>query len=112
MVLDKATVKRSPSLSLKQQTQRDLLRQHGKVPSSRILLAGPAGSGKTMTAAAIAGELHVPLFSVRLDALITRYLGETASKLRLIFDHIAATRGVFCSTSSMPSAAIAVPTTT
>ena len=94
MVLDKATVKRLTDL-LKQQTQRDLLRQHGKVPSSRILLAGPAGSGKTMTAAAIAGELHVPLFSVRLDALITRYLGETASKLRLIFDHIAATRGVF-----------------
>ena len=48
-----------------------------------------------MTAAALAGELHLPLFSVRLDALITRYLGETASKLRLIFDHVAATRGVF-----------------
>jgi SpoVK/Ycf46/Vps4 family AAA+-type ATPase len=94
MVLDKATVRRLQDF-LKQQTQRDLLRQHGKVPSSRILLAGPPGSGKTMTAAAIAGELHLPLFSVRLDALITRYLGETAAKLRLIFDHIAATRGVF-----------------
>lgn len=94
IVLDKATVKRLTDL-LEQQTQRDLLRQHGKVPSSRILLAGPPGSGKTMTAAALAGELHLPLFSVRLDALITRYLGETAAKLRLIFDHIAATRGVF-----------------
>jgi SpoVK/Ycf46/Vps4 family AAA+-type ATPase len=39
--------------------------------------------------------LHLPLFTVRLDALITRFLGETAAKLRLIFDHIAATRGVF-----------------
>ena len=48
-----------------------------------------------MTAAALAGELHVPLFTVRFDALITRYLGETAAKLRLIFDHIAAVRGVF-----------------
>jgi hypothetical protein len=94
MVLDPATVERLGDL-LEQQRQRDLLREHGKVPSSRILLAGPPGSGKTMTAAAIAGELHLPLFSVRLDALITRYLGETASKLRLIFDHIAANRGVF-----------------
>lgn len=94
MVLDRATVKRLGDL-LEQQRQRDLLREHGKVPSSRILLAGPPGSGKTMTAAALAGELHLPLFSVRLDALITRFLGETASKLRLIFDHIAATRGVF-----------------
>ncbi len=94
MVLDDATVKCLNDL-LQQQAQRDLLRAHGKVPSSRLLLAGPPGSGKTMTAAAIAGELHLPLFSVRLDALITRYLGETASKLRLIFDHIAATRGVF-----------------
>ena len=94
MVLDKATVKRLTDL-LEQQTQRELLRQHGKVPSSRILLAGPPGSGKTMTAAALAGELHLPLFTVRLDALITRFLGETATKLRLIFDHLAATRGVF-----------------
>lgn len=94
MVLEQATVKRLNDL-LQQQAQRDLLRQHNKVPSSRILLAGPPGSGKTMTAAALAGELHVPLFSVRLDALMTRYLGETQSKLRLIFDHVAAARGVF-----------------
>lgn len=80
---------------LEQQSQRELLRSFGKVPSTRLLLAGPPGSGKTMTAAALAGELHIPLFTVRLDTLITRYLGETAAKLRLIFDHIATTRGVF-----------------
>ena len=80
---------------IRQQTQRDLLHQHGKTPSSKILLAGPPGSGKTMTAAAVAGEPHLPLFSVRLDALITRFMGDTAAKLRLIFDHVAATRGVF-----------------
>ena len=94
MVLEPATINRLNDL-LQQQAQRDLLREHNKVPSSRILLAGPPGSGKTMTAAALAGELHVPLFSVRLDALMTRYLGETQSKLRLIFDHVATARGVF-----------------
>lgn len=94
MVLDKAIVRRLQVI-VKQQIQRDVLRQHGKTPSSKLLLAGPPGSGKTMTAAALAGELHLPLFSVRLDALITRYMGDTAAKLRLIFDHIAATRGVY-----------------
>lgn len=94
MVLDRPTTKKLSDV-LKQQAQRDLLRQHSKVPSSHLLLAGPPGSGKTMTAAALAGELHVPLFTVRLDALITRFLGETAAKLRLVFDHIAAVRGVF-----------------
>jgi SpoVK/Ycf46/Vps4 family AAA+-type ATPase len=94
MALDKATVKRLTEVLL-QQAQRDRLRAFGKTPNTRLLLAGPPGSGKTMTAAALAGELHLPLFTVRFDALITRYLGETAAKLRLIFDHIATMRGVF-----------------
>ena len=48
-----------------------------------------------MTASAMAGELGLPLFTLRLDSVFTRYLGETASKLRLVFDQIAAMRGVY-----------------
>jgi SpoVK/Ycf46/Vps4 family AAA+-type ATPase len=48
-----------------------------------------------MTASVLAGELGLPLFQVRLDGLISRYMGETASKLRLIFDSIEDTLGVF-----------------
>lgn len=48
-----------------------------------------------MTARALAGELSLPLFTVRLDGLITKFMGETAAKLRLIFDAIAATTGVY-----------------
>jgi AAA+ superfamily predicted ATPase len=48
-----------------------------------------------MTASILAGELGLPLFQVRLDGLISRYMGETASKLRLIFDSIENTLGVF-----------------
>jgi SpoVK/Ycf46/Vps4 family AAA+-type ATPase len=78
-----------------QQRQRDRLRQFSRTPSTKLLLVGPPGSGKTLTASALAGELHLPLFTIRFDTLITRFMGETAAKLRLIFDQIAATRGVY-----------------
>jgi SpoVK/Ycf46/Vps4 family AAA+-type ATPase len=80
---------------LRQQRKRDWLRQHGKTPNRRILFVGPPGSGKTMSAEALAGELHLPLFVIRLEAMITRYMGETAGKLRLIFDETAKRRGVY-----------------
>jgi SpoVK/Ycf46/Vps4 family AAA+-type ATPase len=48
-----------------------------------------------MTAAALAGELGLPLFSIRLDGLITKSMGETAAKLRLVFEAIQAKRGVY-----------------
>jgi SpoVK/Ycf46/Vps4 family AAA+-type ATPase len=48
-----------------------------------------------MTAATLAGELGLPLFGIQLDGLITKYMGETASKLRIVFDAIQSTRGVY-----------------
>lgn len=80
---------------LRQQRRRDWLREHAKIPSRRLLFVGPPGSGKTMSAEAVAGELHLPLFIIRLEGLITRYMGETAAKLRLIFDETAKRRGVY-----------------
>jgi SpoVK/Ycf46/Vps4 family AAA+-type ATPase len=71
------------------------IRAHGLAPRKKLLLVGPPGTGKTMTASVIAGELALPLFTVRLDRLITRYMGETAAKLRLVFDAIAQTRAVY-----------------
>jgi len=53
----------------------------------RMLLQGPPGCGKTSAAEAIAGELGRPFVLVRLDAVISSYLGETASNLRRILEY-------------------------
>jgi SpoVK/Ycf46/Vps4 family AAA+-type ATPase len=80
---------------LHEQRQRARLERFGFTPVHRILHSGPPGTGKSMTAAALAGELSLPLFTIRLDALISRFMGETASKLRLVFDAVAQTRAVY-----------------
>jgi len=71
------------------------IRQHGLSPRRKLLLAGSPGTGKTLSAAALAGELGLPLFTVRLDSLFTKFMGETAAKLRLIFDALHQTRAVY-----------------
>jgi SpoVK/Ycf46/Vps4 family AAA+-type ATPase len=80
---------------LKEQRQQERLRARGLMPRHKLLLVGPPGSGKTMTAAALAGELKLALFTVLYDGLIGKLLGETAARLRLVFDAIALQRGVY-----------------
>lgn len=80
---------------LLEQRRRNDLARHGLTPVRRLLLIGPPGTGKTSTARAIAGELRLPLFSIRLDTVITKFMGETAAKLRLIFDALVETKGVY-----------------
>ena len=69
--------------------------ENGLSPRRKLLLTGPPGTGKTLTSSVLAGELGVPLFEVRLDGLITRYMGETAAKLRQIFDVTCENKGVY-----------------
>lgn len=80
---------------LLEQRHREKLGARGLHPRRKILLIGPPGTGKTFTATALAGELHVPLFSVLLDGLMTKFMGEAAAKLRLVFDAVTRTRGVY-----------------
>ncbi len=94
MVLDDAASKQLERI-IKEQRLGARIREHGLSPHRKLLLVGPPGTGKTMTAAALAGELGIPLFSVRLDSLITKFMGETAAKLRQVFDAIADLRGVY-----------------
>jgi SpoVK/Ycf46/Vps4 family AAA+-type ATPase len=71
------------------------LAQWSLTPRRKLLLHGPPGCGKTLTARVIAGELGLPLIRVRVESLFSRYLGETASILVGVFDEIASRRAVF-----------------
>lgn len=65
----------------------DVLISNGVFPARHILFYGPPGCGKTLCAQVIASELGVPMLYVRFDALISSYLGETASNIRKVFDY-------------------------
>lgn len=78
-----------------EQRQKDKLAGFGLSPRRKLLLTGSPGTGKTMSAAVLATELKLPLYTIVLDSLITRFMGETAAKLRLIFDRIKQTRAVY-----------------
>ncbi len=80
---------------LREQRQQERLRARGLAPRRKLLLVGPPGAGKTMTAAALAGELKLPLFTVLYDGLIGKLMGETATRLRLVFDAVVMQRGVY-----------------
>ncbi|MEL6485563.1 MAG: AAA family ATPase [Pseudomonadota bacterium] len=65
--------------------QAPKLEQFGMTNRRKVLLAGPPGTGKTMTASALARRAKLPFFVVQIDRLFTRYLGETNAKLRQVF---------------------------
>ncbi|MBP9688377.1 MAG: ATP-binding protein [Bacteroidia bacterium] len=80
---------------IKEQEKWQLLKAHNLEPKRKLLLTGAPGTGKTMTAQAIAGELGIAVYIIRLDGLISKYLGESIAKLRLIFDAMNDHRAVY-----------------
>lgn len=75
--------------------QQGKLKSHGLSHRRKILLIGPPGTGKTMTAKVLAHELHIPLHTVQVDRLVTKFMGETSAKLRQIFDFMKEEHGVY-----------------
>lgn len=78
-----------------EQRQRHALMAQGFDPVHRLLLEGPPGTGKTMTASVLAHELSMPLLTIRIDSVLSKFLGETSSKLRILFDAVAQQRAVY-----------------
>jgi SpoVK/Ycf46/Vps4 family AAA+-type ATPase len=75
--------------------QQDKLKNHGFSNRRKILLSGPPGTGKTMTARVLAHEIRLPLHTIQVDKLVTKFMGETSAKLRQIFDLIRNETGVY-----------------
>ncbi len=75
--------------------QRDKLRKHDLENRRKILLSGPPGTGKTLTASILANELGLPLYTILMDKMVTKYMGETSAKLRQVFDLIEQQQGVY-----------------
>ncbi|MBO5828277.1 MAG: AAA family ATPase [Paludibacteraceae bacterium] len=82
-------VKKMVGLFIEEQHRADLLRSYALEPRHKIMLVGEPGTGKTTFAEALAERLMVPLYMVRYDTLIGSYLGETAMRLRQLFDFVS-----------------------
>lgn len=80
---------------IKENRARAALERHGVSPRRKLLFHGPPGSGKTLAAAVVAGEMGLPLLTVRLTSLFSRFLGATASHLQAIFAEMPRRPGVY-----------------
>jgi SpoVK/Ycf46/Vps4 family AAA+-type ATPase len=94
LVVSEETLERIDRI-LTEYLNRKKLQAHGMTNRRKILIEGAPGTGKTMTASIIASELHLPLYTVQVDKLVTKFMGETSVKLRQIFDSIESIMGVY-----------------
>ena len=80
---------------LNEYKNRNKLRSYGLCNRRKILIEGKPGTGKTFTASVMASELGLPLYTVQVDKLVTKFMGETSTKLRQIFDSVENNIGVY-----------------
>jgi len=79
---------------IREQRDAGLLQAAGIAPARTLLLIGPPGVGKSITARYIASELRLPALSLDLAALMSSYLGRTGQNLRRALDYARTTQCV------------------
>jgi hypothetical protein len=85
LILPPDALQITPGL-IEEQQRVDILRSYNLEPRNRVLLIGAPGNGKTSLAEAIAEALAIPLLVVRYESIVGTYLGETANRLKKIFE--------------------------
>ena len=80
---------------LNEYRNRNKLYKYGLTNRRKVLIEGDPGTGKTLTASIIASELSLPLYTVQMAKLVTKFMGETSAKLRQIFDSMQSMTGVY-----------------
>lgn len=83
-----ASVRKACQEIVEEQQRAELLRSHNLEPRNRVLLIGPPGNGKTSLAEGLAQSLGVVLFTVRYEGVVGSFLGETATRLHKLFEHV------------------------
>lgn len=80
---------------IREYLHKDKLAEYHLGNRRKVLLTGPSGTGKTMTASILANELHLPLYVVLMEKIVSKYMGESSLKLSKIFDLISQNQGVY-----------------
>ena len=80
---------------IKEYLKKETLSKYGLANRRKLLLYGASGTGKTMTASALAKEFNLPFFVVRTEKVVTKFMGETGQKLGRIFDFISEVPAVY-----------------
>lgn len=80
---------------IREYSQMAKLKKYGLRHSRKIMLVGPHGTGKTLTANILAGELDLPLFTITMDNIGAKSMEYKSDKLSQIFDIIHDRRGVY-----------------
>lgn len=80
---------------IREYLHKDTLAKYHLGNRRKLLLSGPSGTGKTMTASILANELQLPLYVVLLEKVVTKFMGESSLKLSKIFDLISQNQGIY-----------------
>lgn len=87
MILPPATETKIQRIE-KEFVAKERLGHYGLSPKQKILLYGTPGCGKSMAAERIAWTIGLPFLKVRFEAIISSYLGESATNLKSLFESI------------------------